>query len=636
MVKLSAVSATLPSDSRRLRALVYEGPSAPPAHSQPGGAPRRVIRIDADFASAGAWSGVDHLVELAYLDARSRALTDVIERHNYELNRVLPEYRHELSLKYATLTDSTVGSERTRNFPLDRAYRLVNGLVEFTLAWKRRSGSGESWVIAIERFDQAQHLATRYFAELARRGAGAEGFTVLVDTALDAEALARRAPRTRAVESSLSADMSGGPPAQPCDLTEEALTRIEYKLGANDIHDWERYYPALLRHYRKLGDETRCADIAIRALCISNHYGYYHEAASFADTVLGRLDEIVGDDQIKRWNYLGNLFTGLVTTGREEDALQMLIERADKVITLREYRAKMHYLLSMIHLRYLKVPNMEAAERHILMAIEAIEAAREEADPADYVFLRVFIGNGLAFLRVRQGRHAEAMTLCRNGYALLTDALGEEKHQLHRSVLQYNIAQVYSMMGQDDDAVEYYRKAMQMDPHYSEYYNEVGNILQRSGKFEEAEAMYDLAIEYSAPYPEVYFNKAICRMSTGRIEESLECLARSLELNPEQPELYILRAELLESLDRIAETLADYDAAIALSPNAITARVNRAVLHFNANRFDLALIDMDYVVGIDSGEPSHYLNRAEIHKAMAQRELYQRDLAAAEACEATV
>jgi tetratricopeptide (TPR) repeat protein len=634
MTQLSAVSTTNISGFHPLRALVYEGPSASTTPAPPRTAPHKVIRVDADFASAGAWSGVDHIVEQAYLDARSLDLKDSIERHNYELNRVLPEYRHELSLKYATLTDSTVDSERTRNFPLDRAYRLVNGLVALTIEWKRRAGVGERWVVVVDHFDSAQHLATRYFTELARLGAGTEGFVVLVDTAMDAEALARRAPRTRAVDSHLPPGSLGNPVARNHELDTDELARIEHLLRANDIYDWEHYYPALLRHYRSVGDDVRCADISIRALCISNHYGYYHEAASFADTVLHRFDDIVGEDQIKRWNYLGNLFTGLVTTGREEDALKMLFERADPFITLNEYRAKMHYLLSMIYLRYLKAPDIEASERHIVAAVEAIEVAKDETDPADYVFLRVFINNGLAFLRVRQGRHTDAVELCRSGYALLTSALGEEKHQLHRSVLQYNIAQVYSMLGRDEDAIEYYKKAMQMDPYYSEYYNEVGNILQRSGRFEEAEAMYDLAIEYSAPYPEVFFNKGICRMSTGRIEESLECFAQSLILNPEQPELYILRAELHESLDRIAATLDDYDAAIALSPNAITARVNRAVLHFDAGRYDLALADMNHVVAVDSVEPSHYLNRAEIHKAMAQRELYQRDLATAGGFEA--
>jgi hypothetical protein len=58
-------------------------------------------------------------------------------------------------------------------------------------------------------------------------------------------------------------------------------------------------------------------------------------------------------------------------------------------------------------------------------------------------------------------------------------------------------------------------------------------------------------------------------------------------------------------------------------------------MHYDAGRYDLALVDMDRAVALDPGEASHYLNRAEIHKAMAQRDLYQRDLAAAEACEAT-
>lgn len=621
--------------SRRFFALSYEGPSAPPAHTRLRTAPRRTLRVDADFGRDGVWSGVRDIVEQAYLDARSRGVEESIDRHHYALNRVLPQHRHALSLKYATLTDSTVDAERTRNFPLDRAYRLVNALIEMTLHWKRRAGAGERWVIVVENFDRAQHLATRYFAELARHGAGAEGIDVLVDTALDAGALDGRAKRMRAIESDLGEESLGVPVAPATELDAGAVADIGSTLLSNDIDAWEGLYPSLLRYFRKQGDHVRSADVAIHALCICNHYGYYHEAVSFADTVLANLDDLVGEDQILRWNYIGNLFTGLVTTGRADDALRMLVERADPAITLPEYRAKMHYLLSMIHLRFLSSPDMAAAERHILQAVESIEASAREADPADYVFLRVFINNGLAFLRVRQGQHTEALELCRTGYALLTDALGEEKHQLHRSVLQYNIAQVYAMIGREEDALDYYRKAMQMDPYYSEYYNEAGNLMQRMGRFDEAEAMYDLAIEYSAPYPEVYFNKGICRMGTGRIEEALPCLAQSLLLNPEQPELYILRAELLESLGRVEETLADYDAALALSPDAVTARVNRAVMHYDAGRYDLALVDMDRAIALDPGEASHYLNRAEIHKAMAQRDLYQRDLAAAEACEAT-
>jgi tetratricopeptide (TPR) repeat protein len=621
---------------RSLRQLIYrefnaDAPgSSRTAATTAGSAPERILRVDADFAIDGAWTGVRDIVELAYLAFRARGLDADIARHNYALNRVLAGYRGELPLKHASLTDTAQGSERTRNFPLDRAYRLVNGLVDMILQWKGFDGGGQRWAIAVEGFDRAQHLSRRFFAELARRGAAA-GIEVSVDTAMNAEALAAWMPRMALAPSAMSAEILGPKPSAAPELGDEERRAIEQRLTVHDIEPWEAHYPRLLAHYRKTGNAVRCAEISMRALCICNHYGYYYESASFADGVLTHLDTIARGDEAHLWNCIGNLYTGLVTTGREEDALRMLLERADPVLTRMEFRAKMHYLLSMTYLRYLKTPDIAKSEAHILKASEAIEAAKDQTEPANYVFLKVFIDNGLAFLRVRQGRQAEALALCQSGYALLTRELGDDKHRLHRSVLQYNTAQVYVMLNRADEAIEHYRKSMEMDPYYSEYYNEVGNIFQRMERFEEAKAMYDLAIEYSAPYPEVHFNRGICRLHLDMTEQALEDFDLSLELNPEQPELYAMRAELREEFGRTVEALSDYDAAISLSADSIPARVNRAVLHYNDGRYEQALADMDHVISIDGDEGSHYLNRAEIHKAMRQEALYLQDLSLAAA-----
>ena len=604
------------------------------ASAATGGAEDRVFQIDADFSHDGAWSGVRRLVARAYLELLEHGHQELLEKHAYELHRVLPEYRDRIVLKHACLTDTANGSERTRNFPLDRAYRLVHGLVGMLLQWKRLLGTGQRWLVVVENFDRAQHLGTRFVAELARRGAHGHGFEVLIDTALDDLALKARIPGMGALPSRITLASLGLTPLVLSALGEAEREAMEKRLEGNDILDWEDHYPALLAHYTERGNDAECAKIALRALCICNHYGYYHESASFADTVLPHFEAIVGDDEDARWNYIGNIFQGLATTGAEDRALDIVLTLAEPRVARADIRARMHYLLSMAYLRYTKAANLEKAEEHIVKAAAAIDEAQNRIDPADYVFLKVFIDNGLAFLRVRQGRQAEALSLCQSGYALLTRTLGEERHKLHRSVLQYNTAQVYVMLNHAEDAMEHYRKSIAMDPYYSEYYNEIGNILQRQERFEEASAMYDRAIEYSAPYPEVHYNKGICHLSLGMPDEAVRCFAYSLELNPAQPEIRMLRAELYEAEARLDDALADYDAAIALSPDAIPARVNRAVLHFEAARYDLALADMDHVVAIDSGDPSHYLNRAEIHKAMAQRELYQRDLAAAQACEA--
>jgi tetratricopeptide (TPR) repeat protein len=592
----------------------------------------RLFHIDVDFARDGTWSGVRRLVAQAFDELHAQGHASLIERHDYELHRVLPEYRDRIVLRHACLTDTAHGSERTRNFPLDRAYRLVHGLVEMLLLWKRLTGAGQRWVVVVDNVERAQHLGMRFIAELARRGAAVDAFEILVDAASDPAALAARAPGMRLESIGIGLDALGLSPLPAPTLDEATREALERRLQGNDILDWEAHYPALLAYRRARGDAFESARIALRALCICNHYGYYHESASFADTVMPHFDAIVGDDQDLRWNYIGNLFQGLATTGAEERALALVLDHAEPHLTRADLRARMHYLLSMAYLRYTRSPDLAKSEAHILAAVADIQAARDAIPAADFHFLKVFIDNGLAFLRVRQGRQAEALALCQSGYALLTGELGEDKHKLHRSVLQYNTAQVYVMLGHGEEALEHYRKSIEMDPEYSEYYNEVGNIHQRQERYEDALALYERAIECSAPYPEVQFNKGVCLLALGRGDEALACFDRSLELNPAQPEAYLMRAELHEAGGDAQAALADYDAATAIAPDSVPARVNRAVLHYSAGRYAEALADMDRVIELAPGEADHYLNRAEIHKAMAQRELYQRDLDAAEAC----
>ncbi len=627
---MNATATTLTVDSSRPAALhrlltsADIRPQAPQSAVSASGDVDRLFRIDVDFARDGTWSGVRDLIADAYLDLIENGHAALVQAHDYELHRVLPEHRDRIVPRHASLTDTAQGSERTRNFPLDRAYRLVHGLVGLLLAWKRLRGAGERWVVVFERFGCAQHLASRFVCELARRSAGDGGFEVLIDSAVVASPGLRTEPAN-----ACGIDPRPSARAQPR-LDASALESLQARLQNNDILEWETHYPALLAHHREAGDSLAAARVALRALCICNHYGYYHESASFADTVLPHFDTIVGEDQDVRWNYIGNIFQGLATTGAEDRALDMLMSLAVPYLTRADLRARMHYLLSMAHLRYTRTPRLDMAERHIVAAAEAIEAARDSIARGDYLFLKVFIDNGLAFLRVRQGRQAEALSLCQSGYTLLTRELGEDHHRLHRSVLQYNTAQVYAMLGHGDEALAHYHRSIEMDPYYSEYYNEVGNILQRQDRFAEANAMYAQAIAYSAPYPEVHFNKGICHIALGEHAEALAHFARSLELDPLQPDLYQVRAELLEAEGRTEEALADYDAAIALAPDSVPARVNRAVLHYNAGRHAEALADMDRVVAIEPDQPDHYLNRAEIHKALSNRELYQRDLDSAE------
>jgi tetratricopeptide (TPR) repeat protein len=313
-------------------------------------------------------------------------------------------------------------------------------------------------------------------------------------------------------------------------------------------------------------------------------------------------------------------------------ALEILEGFAGEHLTKPHVLANMNYILGIHYIRHADTKDVARAEQHLLLAVDLMRAANDIPESCPNPFQKVFIDNGLALLRARQGRHQEALDLCISGYEFLTREMGEDRHRLHRSVLLYNIAQVYVMIRRFDEGLKYFHKAIEMDPYYSEYHNEIGNLLQELGDYRQAIEHYALAIKYSAPYPEVIFNKAVCHLQLGELEDALGCFDTTLELNPGQRVAHALRADVLREFDRADEALEGYDACIALGYDSTAARVNRAVLHYNNGSYGPALADMDHVIAREAREAAHYENRAAIYRAMNLEELCLRDLAKAELC----
>ena len=508
---------------------------------------------------------------------------------------------------------------------MDRAYRLVHGLVGMILQWQQKQPRRDRWVVIVRNFDRAQNLATQFFVELARRVKDG-AIEVLVEAPPAwTNANVAKLGACSIVAATLPSGISFGPAARAV-AAAVAMDALVDEAAAGDDIVFERRYPALLAHYRAAGEGLAATRVAVRIFIIYNSYGFYHEARHFIDIFLPHFEELVASDQSRRIHYVSKMNICLVMTDDPDGALWVVNELAGPHLSRPHLLASMNYILAMHFLRYAQTKNLERAEHHILIAVEKIAQAKDDPDFHEYPFQRVFIDNGLAFLRARQGRHQEALDLCNSGFNFLVRELGEERHMLHRSVLQYNIAQVHVMLGRLNEGREHYRRAIGMDPNYSEYYNELGNILQEQEQYQEAVELYADAIERGAPYPEVFFNKAVCHLRLGELEAALTCFETSPDLNPNQPQAHALRADILRELGGAAEALEGYDAAIRLGWDSPAIRVNRAVLHFNNGEFGLALADMDQAVALEPDDPDHYENRAAIHSAMDQQDLYLRDL----------
>jgi tetratricopeptide (TPR) repeat protein len=148
--------------------------------------------------------------------------------------------------------------------------------------------------------------------------------------------------------------------------------------------------------------------------------------------------------------------------------------------------------------------------------------------------------------------------------------------------LNYGIRQANK--GEFQQAAQAFCQAIQLNPKYSNAYNNLGLVLHKMNRLEEAKACLCRAIELKPNYPYAYNNLSLILIDTNRLEEAEACLRRAIELDPNFSELYNNLGLVLEDTTRIAEAEKSYRRAIFLNPKYAEAHYNLGRLFKSTRR----------------------------------------------------
>ncbi len=570
-------------------------------------APRGALlwQLDCRPERGGIWAGIETIVAAIVAELRDSA-PELIERHAQEIAMVCPELRDELSYR-RSLTDTVDSDERTRNYAADRAYRCLHGLIELCESYDRLLGPA-GWWLACDGYDRATGLVQRFFSELDRRRGSALGVRMLltVDPGNSSAVSAQFCRPGRRAALHPSGTVAGPDAAWrgPADAERRALELEE-------LHDRgalppERL-PVLIDAWRHSQTPERALRWELRAMAAFNHAGLYEASAHHAESVEAALPELWERDRPMYVKAVLLLFFCHVPLERAAH-MRPLLEEAHARVDDPADVAYLGYLLAMLYARFLKPGDQDRADALLEQALAAV--ARAELPAEERHFQTVFLMNGLALVRVRQGRVDEALRLCSDGIARLEAHLEPDRHQLHRSVLLFNLGQVHAQVGPVELAIEYFTTAMEMDPNYSEYYNDRGALYFACDRLEDAERDYRQAISLSPPYPEVYVNLGQCCRAMGRMQAAADAYTRALDLDARQPLAYAGRADAHLALGEPDAALRDYDAALELDPDQPEVLASRAILHYEAGRVEHSLADLDGAVALAPGLADLHQNRA--------------------------
>jgi tetratricopeptide (TPR) repeat protein len=582
--------------------------------------------LDCSMARRGLWAGVSQWIE-QLVDPLLEREPELMSRHSYEILGVAPTLRHSLKPRYSSLTDLAADNERVRLFPRDRALRIPHGLIDLLIECVERGLAAPPLAVACDAFDQAGTMTRTFFAELVRRAGPVTGVRLVlgVDPGAGDEVLAafRHGLEAAAVERlSFPAEPA---PAPAVDSVRARVVAQLLEARVGDAVATEVLLPDLIQAWEAAGDDSRALHWRAEAFARYTFLGFYADAWEYGREIVAHLDEYAGADEARRYRMLNKVFGCLVGIGGDAlpTLLEMLREGLGK-LTQPSFRGGVHYMLAMLYARYLPEHDLERAEEHLELGLAELERSREVE--VHRRFRISFNRNGLALIRFRQGRSEEAIALCRGARRELDEYLPAGKHRLHRSVLLFNIAQVYGSMGQVPEAIDHLSQAIEMDPEYSEYFNDRGMLLFRSGRLEEAKADFLRAIDLSPPYFEVWTNLGQCLRRAGDFEGAVEAYDRALDLEPGQPLALAGRGDCHQELGRLEAAYADYTAAIAQAPESWDCLGNRAVVLYGLGRVSDALADLDRAVALAPEAAELRQNRAVALADLGERGRAREDL----------
>jgi tetratricopeptide (TPR) repeat protein len=173
------------------------------------------------------------------------------------------------------------------------------------------------------------------------------------------------------------------------------------------------------------------------------------------------------------------------------------------------------------------------------------------------------------------------------------------------------------------EAIEHYDKAIQIDPHYADAYNNRGLAYHNLGENQRAIQDYDKAIQLDPNFAMAYGNRGYTYQLLGEHRRAIQDLDKAIQLDPDDALashalVYHNREWNYSALGENQRAIEDYDKVIQLDPNNAMAYGNRGYDYYNLGENQRAIEDYDKAIQLDPDDALHYSNRGNAYQALAK------------------
>ena len=182
-----------------------------------------------------------------------------------------------------------------------------------------------------------------------------------------------------------------------------------------------------------------------------------------------------------------------------------------------------------------------------------------------------------------------------------------------------NLGLALRALGRNDEALESYEKAIELDPVNATALNDMGNLLADLGRAGDAVHSYLGAIEADPSSALAYHNLGVALKGLGRLREAAESHLRAIDIRPRYADAMDgLGAALSEQGDMAAARDA-FEGAIEAEPGHAGALANLASLFEETNRLAEAAATAERCLAIDADHPLANLVAAKCERRLGSK-----------------
>jgi len=206
--------------------------------------------------------------------------------------------------------------------------------------------------------------------------------------------------------------------------------------------------------------------------------------------------------------------------------------------------------------------------------------------------------NNLGYYLSNKGRPAEAMEYYRKSLEInpqYEDALN-------------NMGYALAGLKRHAEAIPYYEAALRIKPNHVEVHNNLGNALSELGRIDEAIAHYRFVLKEKPDHADAHNNLGIALAMQGKLDEAIPHFRDAIRFKPNYASAHSNLGNALAVQHKLDEAIHEYQECLRINPKDPQAHNNLGNVLAQQGKLDQAILEYQEALRLNADNPEAHLN----------------------------